>query len=332
MIPGRRRTGKVSPGGVQEKRPRPSARCVAAWWLLLVSACYAEEGRPLREVERRPVDAEAATLAVAPGGEVWLGLPGAIQRGGPAQGGGTLALPGEGVPALLGWLDERTYLRLGDRVVVVAAGEDSVRAWREGFGEAPVLVDEAGGVLLQGAGSGAVLAHDPDSLAPVWAWPALAERTTAMARSPEGDRLYQALVDADGDARILVRDFQTGRTLGTHPLPRPLEDLETGDDGTLYGVARNGRAAIVALNPRRGELEPVWRTTLPVAEEGVRVRIAVDRGRVAVWGLGPRIGLRLLDARTGEILARTRADPLDVAFAPGGALWALFPGELRRLE
>lgn len=333
MIPGWRRIGKVRRGRVDEKRTRP--RVPGRWLPLLVvlAACGAEEGRPLRVERAVPVaDPAAATVAVGPGGHYWIGAPG-VMRVGAAEGPpAEIRVPGTTPPRVQGWINGTAYVRTGDTLSVVTVGADSAGFSRGGFGDAPVIADVRGRALLQGARSGAVLAHDPDSLAPVWAWPALGRRTTALAASPQGDRLHQAVASAGGDATIVIRDLQTGRELSAVELPAPLERLVADANGTLYGVARDRRATIVALRPRQGDLELVWRRPLRIAEEAAQVRLAVAGDRVAVWGLGPRIGLRLLSAKTGEILGRTRTDPLDVSFAPDGSLWALYPGELRRLE
>jgi hypothetical protein len=187
--------------------------------------------------------------------------------------------------------------------------------------------------VLQGARTGAVLAHDAGSLETVWAWAALGAPTTALAVSPEGDRLYQALDDDDDEPQVLIRDLQTGRELGRLEMDFLLQELVAAEDGTLYGVGRDGRrAVVVALRPGGGELEPLWRRSLALTEALPRLRIAVSEGRVAVWGRGPREGLRVLDTAEGDILARTSTDPSDFSFGPGGEMWALYPGEVRRLE
>lgn len=333
MIPGWRRTGKVRRAQVDEKS-RP-ARVPCRWLplLILLTGCGADEGRPLRVVSTVPVtDPASATLSLGPDGHHWVGAPGVLRMRSAQSPLVELPMPGDAPPRVQGWIDGAAYVRTGDTLSVVPRGADSAAYSRGGFGDAPVIADVRGRMLLQGAGSGAILAHHPDSLAPVWAWPALGRRTTALAASPEGDRLHQAVASEGGDATILTRDLQTGRQLSAVELPAPLDALAVDPAGTLYGMAREGRATVVALRPRQGDLQLLWRRTLPMADEAGQARLAVAAGRVAVWGLGGRVGLRLLDARTGEILARTSTDPTDAAFGPDGSLWALYPGEIRRLE
>lgn len=278
-------------------------------------------------------DSAAETFSIGDDGRQWLGVSGSVGIRDPGGALVTLRVPGTEAPAVEGWIEGSAYLRSGDTLSVMPADGDSVTAVRGDFGANPLLVDVRGRALLQGARSGAVLAHDPRTLAPVWAWAALGSATTALAGSPEGDRVYQALASSGGDARLLIRDLQTGRELASVELPAPLALLAAGADGTLYGMAREGRrAAIVALRPARNDLELVWRRVLPMSGEADAVRLAVAGQRLAVWGLGPRVGLRLLATRTGEIVARTRVDPRDAAFGRGAELWALYPGEIRRLE
>ena len=197
----------------------------------------------------------------------------------------------------------------------------------------PMLLDVRGRAVLQGARSGAVLAHDTGSLEPLWAWAALGSPTTGLAESPLGDRIYQAIGGEGAPARIIVRDLQTGRELASTTAAAPLEQLVAGEEGELYGIAREGRrVVVVALDSREGELAVRWRRTLSSAEEVSEVRLVPAERGVVVQGLGPRIGLRWLSAQDGRVLGRTRTDPLDVWYRDGEGLWALFPGELRRLE
>lgn len=129
---------------------------------------------------------------------------------------------------------------------------------------------------------------------------------------------------------MLIRDTQTGRVTGTAAFTAPFQSLVSDRAGVLYGVVREGRgSAVLALRHQGEELALLWRTRLRSSANGVEARLKVDGGRVAVWGLGTEVGLRLLDARTGTIIGRTAAEPLDFAFGPGLAMWGLYPGELR---
>ncbi|HEX5727669.1 MAG TPA: hypothetical protein VFX98_19515, partial [Longimicrobiaceae bacterium] len=78
-------------------------------------------------------------------------------------------------------------------------------------------------------------------------------------------------------------------------------------------------------------LRTAWEVGLGALGLGGRVELRVSpRGdRVAVFAPGDRGGLRVLDARTGRELARTREAPLDAAFGVGGRLFLLGERELR---
>jgi hypothetical protein len=66
-------------------------------------------------------------------------------------------------------------------------------------------------------------------------------------------------------------------------------------------------------------------------EEG-ELRLLVREGRVVVGTPPPAPGVRVLDANDGEVVGRAVGRPLDFDLAPDGALWALYPGVLRRLR
>jgi hypothetical protein len=205
----------------------------------------------LRSVQEVRLEGDSAvTLAVDGEGRWWLGQPGALLVRDSAGRIERISLPGSDAPRVVGWVDSRAYLRVGDAVVMVEEGADSVVAERPGFGRAPVLIDEQGEVLFQGAGSGAVLEHDAKSLEALAGWASLGQPTTALAESPEGDRLYQALGAGEEGDRLLVRDRQTGRILGEQPLEAPLMALAADRTGTLFGLIRSGRrVTVVALRP-----------------------------------------------------------------------------------
>ena len=176
--------------------------------------------------------------------------------------------------------------------------------------------------------------HHPDTLAPEWGWAARATPSTALAISPEGDRVYQAVVEDEGDdARLLVRDLQTGRVLHVMTAVAPLEHLEVDRRGWVYGLeqGRRGRA-VVALQPRGGEVETVWRHELAGESDRSPGRLAIGRDRVAVWGVGEEEDLLLLTTEDGSVVGRSAPAPLDGAFDPDGSLWVLRPGVLHRLE
>src|SRR5690606_10352680 len=153
--------------------------------------------------------------------------------------------------------------------------------------------------------------------------------TTALAFSPEGDRVYQALHAEDEAPHLLIRDLQTGRSLAVEELPAPFEALVPGAGGLLYGAGRDGdRIVVTALQVRGDGASREWSRELSVAGDGAP-SIGVARNRVVVWGEGVRWGLVALDGGTGELVARARVPPVDVAIDSAGGLWALYPGVLR---
>ena len=310
-------------------------RCMRARVFALgmtLCACGRMEGRVLQVVERVQLGSDSSsTVAVDSVGRHWLGSTGALQVRDSAGDGASVPAPGAEAPRVLGWIGRQAYLRVADEVAVVELGADSALARRGGFGVNPVSLDVRGRVVLEAAASGAVIGYDPGTLEPLWAWPALAQRSTALAVSPEGDRVYQALGTGEQAHRVLIRDLQSGRVLSSASFPAPFRALVTDDDGVLYGIVSDRRgAAVLALRPRAHDLELVWRVRLPASEDEAEMRIDVRASRVLVWGSG--VGLRLIDASDGTIIGRTRTDPLDATLDPGGELWALFSGELQRLR
>lgn len=350
----RRRTGKVHGLAVNEKcptgeeRPGPypgsrvkrSARVSVRRTMTLVGvaaylgACAGEDVRLFRTAERVSLRLPAVrTMAIDSAGRFWLGSPGGISirdsTGTPRR----IGVPVDAAPRVIGWSAAGAYLREGDSLYLLSAVGDTVTARRGGFRLNPLALDVRGRAIYQGARSGAVVAHDPVSLEPIWAWASLDAATTAIALSPEGDRLYQALGADEEGPRVLTRDLQTGRVLGSTEIRDPLRELVVAPSGVLYGLAHDGRRAIVlALQPQGHELAPRWRLGLPASEGSGEMSIAVAGGRILVQGLGPEAGTRVLSAESGARVGRTRGQPLDAAFSPGGGLWALYPGELRRLE
>lgn len=306
----------------------------AAMTMLAAVGCGGEAGRVLRVEEAVPLESDSAsTLAIDPRGRWWLGVPGGVEVRDTAGRPSRIRFGGTTAPRVLGWMGEQAYLRSGDLVGVAAGGVDSVLAVREGFGTSRLVLDARGRALYQGAGSGAVLEHDPATLEPLSGWPARAARTTALTASPEGDRLYQAVASEEEGERLLIRDLQTGRVLGEVALEGRMEAMAADDRGVLYGLEREGRrVTVVALRPTADRLEPVWRRRLSGRAGEGEARLAESAGRIAVAVPPPAPGLRLLDARDGALLGRAGGEPLDFAFGPDGALWVLYRGAARRLR
>ena len=306
----------------------------AALTVLAAVGCGGEEGRVLRVEAAVPLESDSAsTLAIDPRGRWWLGVPGGVEVRDTAGRPSRIRFGGTTAPRVLGWMGEQAYLRSGDLVGVAAGEGDSVLTVREGFGTSRLVLDARGRALYQGAGSGAVLEHDPATLEPLSGWPALAARTTALGASPEGDRLYQAVTSEEDGERLLIRDLQTGRVLAEVPLEGVLEAMAADDLGLLYGLLREGRrVTVVALRPVADRLEPVWRRRLSGRAGEGEVRLVESAGRIAVVVPPPAPRVRLLDARDGALLGRAGGEPLDFAFDSAGGLWGLYRGALRRLR
>lgn len=103
----------------------------------------------------------------------------------------------------------------------------------------------------------------------------------------------------------------------------------------MIGATRTGGGAeAVGFDWREGDLREVWRTGLGGAGSGEPLRIRLDpAGRTAaVISRNEEAGLHLLEVETGRVVDRLAAPFLDADFDPEGRLWALYPGELRRLE
>jgi hypothetical protein len=318
-------------------RGRVAAAAVAVF---AAAACRGEEGRVLRVEETvRLTSDSASTLAIDPRGRWWLGVPGGVEVRDSAGPQARIRLGGPSAPRVLGWMGERAYLRSGDRVGVAEGGADSAVAVRDGFGTSRLVLDARERALYQGAGSGAVLEHDPATLEPLSGWPALAAPTTALAASPHGDRLYLAVAsgvegeEGEEGERLLIRDLQTGRVLAEVPLEDRLEALTADERGVLYGLVREGRrVTVVALRPVTDRLEPVWRRRLSGRAGEGEVWLVESGGRIAVAVPPPAPGVRLLDARDGALLGRAGGEALDFAFDPAGALWVLYRGVVRRVR
>lgn len=304
--------------------PRAAAsRVAAALAILLAAGC----GPELPITHREPLPDAATTLYVDADGGVWTGGPGSLARmGGPAA-----ATPGDAAPRVVGEAQGRLYARAGDTLLGVERATGRVLAAR-GVASGLVVVDPRARFLYRTVEGGGVLGHHPETLVPLWGWAERGAPTTAAAASPLGDRLYQAL-DRGSLAEVVVRDALTGRILAEHRLSGPVRALATDAAGDLYAVLGEGLGVEVAsLRPLAGRLTLRWRRGIGTLDGDVAVRLRVSprRDRVAVLSGERENGLHVLDAETGEGLGSTRVTPLDVAFAPDGGLYLLYPGELRR--
>lgn len=307
---------------------RSSGRLVVA---AVVAGCGRSEDVLSTERVLRLESSAFHTLAVDSLGRFWLGRPGALEVRDTSGATRVAATTGAATPSVLGWMGGRAYARLGDTVLAVSPDTNSAAA-RGGMGRNPLVLDVRARHLFQAARSGAVLAHDPATLAPVGGWAALGLPSTALAASPEGDRLYQGVGYGEAAPRLLSRDLQTGRILGTASFSAPFVALAAGASGDLFGVVvEDGRGAVMALRPRRGQMEVRWRTSLDDLglDNPSELRLGSRERRVAVLARGNEAGLRLLDAETGSVLGSAPEGMLDASFGAGDALFLLYPGEIR---
>ena len=276
-----------------------------------------------------PVDS-AASIAAAPGGGIWL------------VSGGRLALLDTArapvpPPVELGTADAArvvgsdtaaVYLRAGSRLLAVWPDSGRVRARRGGVGADGFASGPRGGGFVATRWGG-VLGVAPGSLRPLWSWPERGPPGTALAVSPLGDRVYQAL--GGDEPRILTRDAQTGRILDETETGAAVRSLDAGPDGTLYAVGGEGRRAVLtALRPGPAGLAERWDVALRSLEVGDSARVLVSPAgtRVALVSREGEGTLRVLDAATGRVASGERG-VLDAAFAADGSLLVLTAREVR---
>lgn len=275
-----------------------------------------------------------ASLYLDGEGTPWIGRAGEVAA--VAADGATAArvsLPGSDVPEILAVTERAVHARIGDRLVRVDPAASAEPAERAGFGGTALLLDVRGRFLAQGASSGAILGFEPDSLMPVWGWAARGAPTTALAMTPEGDVVWQALAPDGTRAVLLERDVQTGRILDEHRLFGEIVSLGSTPSGDLIAVVADGdRVIALRLRPRADRLTPVWRLVLRLDGDGPPiVRYAPATHRIAVFRRGTETGLRVLDAEAGEVIGAVEETPLDAAFSPDGALYLLTSREVRRV-
>lgn len=319
---------------VRGARRRARAALATAAVAAIASGCDSRgESLPTSRHLRFESDS-ASTMAIEPGGRFWVGRPGEAVVLDPAGAVVTrVPAPGGAAPELVAWTAEARHLRAGDTLIAVSPGTGERTGARAGFAHLPVLADVRGRFILQGAGSGAVLAFHPSTLEPVWGWAARGARTTALAAAPEGDVVWQALAGEDG-ARILERDVQTGRIFIDMEVDEPVAAMATAADGDIIVALVDGpRIEVLRLRSRAGDLDRVWRSGVRLDGDGGVALAHVPGARaVAVYRPGGEDGMRLLDAEDGSLLGSVAETPLDAAFAPNGVLYLLRPGEIRRVR
>lgn len=304
---------------------------------LLLSACPA----PAPEAEPEPVPirvhalerpvGRSASLSLDTQGRVWIGERGRVRLLSEATGEsrGEVETGGVAVPRLLGTAAGRAQFRLGVRSLATVDPEAmELRAFREEVEGEHLAADPRGRHLYLAAPAGAVLGLHPRTLAPDWAWPRRGAPATALAASPEGDRMYQALGPVeDAGARLLVRDVQTGRILLEAGLPAPLEALAAAEGGVLYGLEEDG--GVLAFRAGR-DLHPLWRQPAHRLGLSPPLELRAPSGGARVLVISPSAGeARMLDGTDGALAGRYTGGVRDGAFGPSGALYLLFERDLR---
>jgi hypothetical protein len=276
---------------------------------------------------------------VGPDG-AWLGAPGELIRiDGAGREVARLAIGEGSTPMPVGEQGGWRWYQAGATVVALDPGGEGVAVERQGMGGV-MVADVRGRLLFRASGAGALIAHDPQTLEPFWGWAAVGRGTTALAISPEGDRVYHAV---DGEAEeggpaLLVRDFQTGRTLRRIPLLEPIATMLARRDGSLLTLSNGGGPGMVLrMAWRAGSLDVDWRRTaadLGVADP-VAIALSRDGNRLAVLSTENGTGLLVLDAETGATIDFFRdesAGALAAGFDGEDRTYLLLPGELLRLE
>lgn len=275
-----------------------------------------------------PVDS-TATLYVDSARNFLIGRPGRLTRVRPGSPPVALFSAGSAVPEIIGEMGGVLFVRQGDRVLRIDYGS-GVAAVREDVGGSVFARDPRGRWIIQGAGSGAVFGHSPESLEPVWGWASLGKPTTGLAISAEGARIYQAV-----PGEVIVRDIQTGRTLGRLEIPAPVHDLAIGPAGRIYGIAGTGeRATVLAIDMANGDPRVRWRRNLRELDldGSATLRLSPARFRLVLFTPGQKGGLRVLDTETGESIGTLGPGPIDARFAPDGELFLLYRESIRVVD
>jgi hypothetical protein len=296
---------------------------------ILLSGCRRDAPElPIAEVIPIPV-AGATTLHVGGDGRFWVGEATAVTVLEAGEVAARTAITAGAVPRVVGESHSHLLVRRASGSLLIFDRESGELLADTTIAGEPLL-DVRGRWVFVATGSGAVLIHEPGTLTVTSAWAALGMTSTALAASPEGDRIYHALSD-DGAATVLTRDLQTGRTLRTSAFSAPFLELAADRQGNLVGVmGEEEDAAVISLRPWGQELELRWRTRFSSPASTIAVHLSPDGARMAV--LTPedsKTGLHVLDAETGKILGRLSEHPLDARFDPRGRLLLLFPGEVR---
>ena len=303
--------------------------------LLLITACGSEDTLiPILSIEI--VDESPVDSTRTDDGVLWLSSPGqAISFDPSTESARRLTIPGGGDPAVIGRAGDSLLLLVDRRVV--ATSPDSVGLFTLSEGVDAAVIDTEGGFLLESIAHGEIVARQVDDLLPVWGWGGVGAASSALALSPEGDRLYQASVGSAIRGYVLrVRDLLSGRTLQEVVLDWPIRVLRRTGQGDLIGAGwdEDGDAAFLTrLAWRAGELTVEWHRLMEPEGVGGPARLAISRDgrRIALAG-NDETGLTLFDGETGSTIAIYSGAVRDAVFDDFGNLYLLTPAAVIQVE
>lgn len=303
-----------------------------------LSACRGTDPDTLSIVERIPLPGTFASLHIADDGALWLGNSDGIVRTDPTGVvSGRFPFSSGSAPDRIATTASGLYFRSGSAFHLIDPGTDSLLIHRDDMPGDAVAMDPRGRYLFRTGGAGAILAHDAPSLDPIWGWGAIGAEGTAIAVSPQGDRVYEAITDNDDTGELLVRDLQTGRVLERLDLPHPVRILLAAEDGSLVGIgwrADGSGGTLFRLAWIGGEIGTVWsRSTGDLGiSPPMRLRLSGRGDRLAVLAMNDEAGLHVLDMETGRTVDRLGGRADDVAFDPADRIYLLDSSVVLRVE
>lgn len=314
---------------------RRSWKAAAATALaLLTTACGPEDTLlPIRSIDI--ADQTSFDSVVSHGAGLWLSGPGQVISFDPRdESAHRLVVPAR-APTLLGRAGN-TLLLLADRTVL-AASPDSAGLFLLADDVEAAVLDSAGGFLLESIAHGEIVARTIDDLRPAWGWSGGGVASSALALSPEGDRLYQAVTASGGRRPTLrVRDLLSGRTLRELELGGPVRILRATEQGDLIGVgwSDDGSALFITrLAWMAGDLVIDWHRAVASPADGPPPKLAIsgDGRRIALTG-NAETGLTLFDGETGSTIAIWSGTAQDAAFDDLGHLYLLTEAAVVQVE
>lgn len=317
--------------------PAWSWKNIAAAVLLLTSACSSEDTlRPVRSIGIE--GSVALDTAMTADDVLWLSAPGRLVALRPsAASAAQLGVPANATAEVLGTAGGN-LLFLANRTVL-AASPDSSAPFRVAERIEAATLEPETGVLFESITAGEIVAVVVDGFRPAWGWGGVGAPSSALAISPERDRLYQAVAPDDPDLSptLRVRDLLSGRTLRTVDLNGPIRILQTTTDGDLIGVgwATDGSTAFLTrLSWADGELRTAWRRSVERATDRGRLKLATsaDGRRAAVAGANAEAGLTLFDGETGSAIAVFSGAVRDAVFDDRARLYVLTDSVVLRVE